>query len=83
MSYAKSLFGVTKLMNLIVHSMLNKDGLHLFVDDDILLTTLCVIEKHTQVISCLEYMSHVNMIAIGTRLVVKSNPYFLSHLVQL
>jgi hypothetical protein len=58
--------------------MFNKDELHLFVDDDIFFTR-CVPNKHTQVISCLEWMSHVNIKAIVTRIAVKSISYFLSH----
>jgi len=63
--------------------MLVKGGLYLFVDDDIFLTLCCVIDNNTQVISCLEWMSHINMIAIVTRLVVKSIRYFPIHLIEL
>jgi hypothetical protein len=60
--------------------MLNNDGLHLFIDDDIFLTLCCVLDKHTQVISCLEMNFLIlNIMAIVARIVVKSIPYFPFH----
>jgi len=52
--------------------MLNKDGLHLFINDGIFLTICCVLDNHTQIVSGLEWISHINMIAILSRIAVKS-----------
>jgi hypothetical protein len=46
----------------------------LIFNDGIFLTPCCALDNRTRVISCLERMFHVNVMAIGTRIAVKSIP---------